>query len=108
MRPDRRQAIHPGAAQGPQQERFGLVIAVVRQCEVFAFAQDAGERFAAHVPCRGFQARTAVARHRHADHLQGNRPGRADRLAVRRPTICIGLQAVVHVHRMQAGGPLRG
>jgi hypothetical protein len=101
------QPIHPGPAQGAQQEGFGLVVAVMGQGQLFARAQGAGERIAAGMARGRFQAVAAVAGHVDADHLQVDVPGRADRLAMLRPRVGSRLQAMVHVHRTQAGIALR-
>ena len=97
-----RQALHAGAAQGAQQEGLGLVVAVMRQRQAFARAQDSGERRMAGAARGRLGAFAGVRVHLHPHHLQRHLPSPADVLAVRGPGVGGGLQPVVHMHRAQA------
>ncbi len=99
----RRQAIRAGRAQRTQQEGLGLVVAVLRQRQPFAGLQRLREGLAPCLPRRRLQAIAAVARHLHPHHLQRHRQRVAHGCAMRGPGIGIGMQAVVHVQRTQAG-----
>jgi hypothetical protein len=98
----RRQAFRPGTAQQLQQQRFGLVVLMVRgQQEIRV---DAGEGVLSFAPRRGFDAGRVFAIDLNMTYAQGYRMGGAQLRAESGPVVCVGRQAVMHVLGLQFEG----
>ena len=89
--------------QGAQQEGLGLVVAMVGEGEDFVIGERLRECPMARIARGAFQAEAGCA----VDVDMGNRQRHAQRianaLAVRGPSVGVGMQAVVHVDGAQAG-----
>lgn len=103
LRTHRRQSVRAGSAQRAQQEGFGLVVTVMRQCQPLTRGQGRCKGRMPRSARSRFQPAAAVACHLYAHDLQGNPQVRALLLAVQRPGVSIRMQAMVDMHGAQAG-----
>src|SRR5690606_11669948 len=104
----RGQPVGTGGAQRAQQEGFGLVVGVVRQCQHFPFPECLEKRRVARRAGRPFQAQSAGARDLDPADGQRYRQDGADGLAVVGPGLRGRIQPVAHVDGTQGQRPAPG
>ncbi|CAM5397636.1 hypothetical protein SSTU70S_02933 [Stutzerimonas stutzeri] len=95
------QPAHTGTAQQAEQQRFGLIVAVLRGQQHFAFLEAQFDGVVARLPRRLLQAAPRLDLHVH--YLELNPKRRTDAPTVLRPGIRRGLQAVMNMNRPQRG-----
>ena len=98
------EALRPGAAQEFQQDRFGLIVPMVAEHEIFAVAQIGGKRPVTRLTRRRLGADTTTGVDRHGDDLAWNLELTATISTMLRPRAAVGMQAVID---MQCTQPVR-
>lgn len=95
------QSAHTGTAQQAEQQRFGLIVAMLGRQQHLAFFEAHFDGGVACLPRRLLQAAPRLDLHAH--HLERNPKRRANAPAVLRPGIRRGLQTVMNMDRPQRG-----